>query len=300
MLQCNQVLCLVSLPVAASAALQQAVHLARVGAGEREVELHVVSWADPSPSAFAETVREQIGPLGETTSLVPHVRSGGDNGAEAARRAIQRYTSEIDVDLVVLDLPADPPLAEDRAQALIDDLDCALFMVGEAGAPESVERILVPTDLSDESIYTLRHATELADGCDAEVLLLHVIDRSPYVALTTIDRLSLGNTTLTEHRARRRLQQFLEEGRPSDVPVRTRLSFGEPADRITHVVTEQAVDLLVLASHGGGSDPVLPLGRVADRVLRRVACPTVLVRAGDRSLLPARSDANSAARERGE
>lgn len=294
MLQLDHVLCLVSPPVASSVALRQAAHL--VGGSEGEGLLHVVSQGRADPAAFAEAVREQIGRFGETTALETHVLSASGTGPDAARRAIQRVASDVATNLLVLDPPADrdavPPSAADQTQVLVDELDCPLFVVEKAGAPAGVERILVPTDLSDESIHTLRHATELADGYDASVVLLHVIDKSPYIALTPVDRLSLGSTTLTEHRARRRLQQFLEEGRPPDVPIHTGLAFGNPADRIAHVVTERVVDLLVLGSHGEGAGP--PLGPVADRVLRRVTCSTMLVRAGDRSLLPARSNADAA------
>jgi nucleotide-binding universal stress UspA family protein len=298
MLQINQLVCLVSRPVSESVALRQAVHLMSVhnaSSGERTT-LHVVSARCDDAAAFKEAVWEVLGALPAGIAVETRVL-GGNRDPAVLPRMLQRYAAEVDVDLLVLDPPSDrgvvPPLADDQTTALVEALPCPLFLVGEAAAPASTKRILVPTDLSDESVHTLRHATELAAGYDASVVLLHVIDTSPYVALTTVDRLSLGSTTLTEHRARRRLQQFLQGARPPDVPIRTRIAFGEPADRIAHVVAEQGIDLLVLASHGAGAEP--SLGPVADRVLRRVACPTILVRAGDRALLPGPQNANSAA-----
>jgi nucleotide-binding universal stress UspA family protein len=258
----------------------------------------VVSLRAVDESAFAEEVRRQVGTLVPDGPVTTHVVSVPDEPA-AARRAIRDVMAERGDGLLILDAPPDrgavPPLADDWTRALVAELDAPLFVANEAARPDAVETILVPTDLSDESMHTLRHATELADGYDASVVLLHVIDTSPYVALTPVDRLSLGSTTLTEHRAHRRLQQFLRVAQPPDVPIQTRIAFGEPADCIAHAVTEQAVDLLVLASHGAGDGPEPSLGPVADRVLRRVACPTILVRAGDRSLLPGPRNANSTA-----
>ncbi len=300
MLHIDQLTCLVSPPVAASAALRQAVQLAATAGanGGEAPTLHVVVLEGPDPSAVADAVRDHVESHGAGISVTAHGLSASGE-PPSARRAVRDAMAEVGDGLLVLDSPANrgavPPLADDWTQSLVAELDAPLFIVNEADPPDAIETILVPTDLSDESIHTLRHATELADGYDASVVLLHVIDTSPYVALTPVDRLSLGSTTLTEHRARRRLQQFLEKGRPSDVPIRTRIVFGEPADRIAHVATEHDGDLLVLGTHGGGSRPQEPsLGPVADRVLRRVARPTLLVRAGDRSLLPARSTANSA------
>jgi len=75
------------------------------------------------------------------------------------------------------------------------------------------------------------------------------------------------------------LQEVLEKGRSSDVPIRPRFSFGDPADQITRFVTERNVDLLVLGPHGAGRSSPTTLGTVANRVLRRVACSTLVVRA---------------------
>ncbi len=298
MLQIDRLTCLVSPPAATSVALRQAVHLvgAAAGAADTDPPLYVVSLQALEESAFTEQVQAQIASLVPGLSFTTHVFSVPDE-PEAARRAIRDVMDDTGGGLLVFDSTPDrgavPPLADDWTRALVDEVVSPLFVTNEADPPDAIENILVPTDLSDESIHTLRHATELAAGYDASVTLLHVIDTSPYVALTPVDRLSLGTTTLTEHRARRRLQQFLKEGRPSDVPICTRIVFGEPTDCIAHFVTEQAVDLLVLASHGAGAQPEPSLGPVADRVLRRVPCPTLLIRAGDRSLLPARSMADS-------
>ncbi len=297
MLRLDQLLCLVTVPVASSAALRQAVRLAAEcrAASAAGVTLHVVPVPEGDPSHLKEAIQQQVELLDESVSLQTTVFESDD--WEAFQQAVQHHADAIDADLVVFDSSTDrdplPPLTDDSMKALVGSLDCSVFSVGGAATSASMERVLVPTDLSDTSVDTLRHATELAVGYDASVVLLHVIDTSPYVALTPVDRLSLGETTLSEHRARRRLQEVLAQGRSVDVSVGTRLAFGDPADRIARFVTERNVDLLVLAPHGTGGPSERPLGSVADRVLRRVSCSTFLVRSGDRSLLPDRSNASS-------
>jgi nucleotide-binding universal stress UspA family protein len=225
---------------------------------------------------------------GETAALETQVGPSLD-AAETPLQTLQRYVEGADVDLVVVDRPSDrgpvPPLAAATTKDVVERLDRPTLVVG-GSEREEIRRILVATDLSDRSFDALRHATALAATYGAGVDLLHVIDTSPYVALTPTDRLSLGRTTLPERQARRRLRHFLQEGRLADVPIDTRLAFGEPADQVARVVNEGTVDLLVLASHGASARPERPLGRVADRVLRRVTCPVFLVRAFGRSLLP--------------
>jgi nucleotide-binding universal stress UspA family protein len=298
MLHVDQLLCLVTVPVEASPALQQAVHLAAGGSGTRTTRatLHVVPLAGDDPSDVEEAVQRQRAP--DNNPIAVETTAFEDDAPEELCCALQRYAETIEADLLVLDAPTDrgsiPPLADDWRKSLLDALDCSVFSVGTETTPKSMERVLLPTDLSDESVQTLQYATELAAGYDASILLLHVIETSPYVALTPVDRLSLGQTTLSEHRARRRLQEMLKKGRSSDVSIGTRLVFGDPADRIARFVTEADVDLLVLAP-GADHPSEDALGRVADRVLRRVACSTVLVRGDARSVLPGRSEARSTA-----
>lgn len=124
---------------------------------------------------------------------------------------------------------------------------------------DTARRVLVPTDLSDASFKALKHATERAGLYDAKVLLLHVIDENPHVALPPAGRLSMGSPIRSERRPRRGLRQFLKEGRLRNVPIQTQLVFfGGPADRVVHAASEQTVDLLVLASHSTQTRPEQP------------------------------------------
>lgn len=299
MLQVDQLTCLVPPPVATAAVTREAVRLVAAGGGsEREPpNVHVVSLqASPEP-VRPDAVEARVESVDPAISVTTHPVAVPDEPG-AARRAIQEVIDQIGAGLVVVGVPmaaADPARSEDWLLGLVDELQGPLFVVKEARSPDALETILVPTDLSGESLQALRHATELADGCGASVVLLHVVDSTPYVALTPIDRLSMGHTTLTEHRARRRLQQFLNEGRTADVPIQTQIMFGDPTKRIAHFVVEQDVDVLVL---GAGDRPTPFLGPVAERILRGVACPTLLVRAGDWSLLPDRPRLNSASESR--
>jgi len=205
--------------------------------------------------------------------------------------AVQQYVADADIDLVVADAPPDrrpvPPLGADATQALIEHLDCPLFVAGCLEDPAAVHDLLVPTDLSPPSLRAFRHAVHLARLYNAAVHVLHVVESLPYVALTRTDRLSLGPTPLSEHRGRRRLRAFLEEGTDADVPVHAHLAYGDAADQIHRFVTQHDIDLLMLASHGRGHPSTASLGPVGKRVLARTTCPIFLVRAVGTSLLAA-------------
>jgi nucleotide-binding universal stress UspA family protein len=289
MLQVDCILCLVSPTAGTSAALRQAAHLAAAGEAvhARAPTVHVAPRTPGTGSARRDAIHEQIGQLPAPIDVEVH--DPLSDGEETFGSALQDVVANVDPSLLVFDAPDArepvPPLAEADTRALVEQLDCPLFAAQAVPDPASIRHILVPTDLSDRSVETVQHATELARIYGAQVTLLHVNNTSPYVALTPVDRLSLGTTTLSEHRARHRLEKFVRRGRPADVSVRTCLAFGEPAGRVIQFVREQNVDVLVLGSQGTGARAGRPLGHVADRILRRLTCPVFLVRTFGRSML---------------
>lgn len=289
MLHAAHILCLVS---PTSAALVQAAHLAQ----HLDATLHMV------PQPLPDTEPDSTDPLGDlwTRDLPVDMEVLDEIVVERPKptpdspAAVLAYVANADVDLVVADTPpgrgAVPPLATKAIRPLIRQLDRPVFVVGHAEQPTAMHDLFVPTDLSDSALRALRHAVALARLYEAAVHVLHVVDSLPYVALTPTDRLSLGPTTLSEHRGRRRLRAFLQEGDTADVPIHAHLAYGDPPDQVLRFIEQEEIDLTVLSSHGRDSRSQSALGPVAERVLGRMTCPLFLCRAFGTSLLPSPSD----------
>lgn len=284
MLRLDRLLCLVSPAVSSSTALRQAMHLASVC----DAAVDVMSIGEPvSQSALSDAVGSEERRL-STSIRVTHAGTLPDDREEALEAAA-KYVEKEGVGLVLSDsLPNHATGSEATGRwkhALLRRLDCPIFMVDACANPERVERILVPTDLSASSVNTLKHAVAVANCYDASIVLLHVLEASPYVALTPMDRLSLGATTLSEHRARRRLHRLVKKVETAGGKIHPRIVFGAPADQITRFVDENDVDLVVLSSHGASAHAERSFGPVTDQVLRCLACPFLLVRSSGESLL---------------
>jgi nucleotide-binding universal stress UspA family protein len=271
----GSLLCLVSEASTSSAALQQALYLACA----LDAPLWVGS-AEGVPRAALNTLLAALPAGGPHAPTVAAPLTGPSVGLET----LQQYVTTHDVDLVVTDTPADrgpvPALAAASTRTLVEHLDCSLFVVEHATPCPTLDRILVPTDLSDASRTALAWAARLAAACDATIDLLHVLEATPYVALTRMDRLSMTPDSFPERRARRQLSAFLGEGPALDVPLESHLAYGDPADQIGRFLRRHAPGLTVLAAHGSGAGraPDAPVGPVADRVLRGVTTPLFLVR----------------------
>ena len=64
----------------------------------------------------------------------------------------------------------------------------------------------------------------------------------------------------------------------SGVRVSTEILFGNPAKCIVAEAAGNAVDLIVMGSHGDGPAYHLAMGTVAERVVRTAPCPVLTVR----------------------
>jgi nucleotide-binding universal stress UspA family protein len=140
------------------------------------------------------------------------------------------------------------------------------------------ERILVPIDFGPASSAALDCARDLARMAGATVYVVHVVDdvaarhnEFPAGALSDAQ-------ASIEQSARKRLNDLAEreEVRFSSTAI---LASTSPAKAIVRYAKDQAIDLIVMGTHGSAPVVRMFLGSVADRVLRTAACPVVMVRA---------------------
>jgi nucleotide-binding universal stress UspA family protein len=138
---------------------------------------------------------------------------------------------------------------------------------------EKIQKILFPTDFSPASDAVLRHATALARGNNATLLIVHV--EEPPLAYGSGELFYGVSDFSTES-----LQKMLDSVVPPDptVPVVRRLVMGDPAAEIPRVAKEENVDLIVMGTHGRTGLLRLLMGSVAELVVRRAPCAVLTVR----------------------
>lgn len=138
-------------------------------------------------------------------------------------------------------------------------------------------KIVVPTDFSAQSDEALRRASVLAEGFDAEIHLLHVIDPSPYFETDMISVIPIDEINKAQHEgAKKRLaKQAAAAGRPVTTHLEDALT--ETAHAICNFAEGIAADMIVIGRHGRqGMLEHLLLGSTAERVVRYAPC-SVLV-----------------------
>lgn len=144
-----------------------------------------------------------------------------------------------------------------------------------------LHRILFSTDFSDYSKEALEYAVHLARGFGADLYLLHVFE-PPFFSHTGV---SPGvrpdiHEWIQEVRAAEgeNLNKLADQVRHQGPNVHAILKEGTPYLEILKTAGEIPADLIVLGTHGRTGLGHVLMGSVAERVVRKAACPVFTVR----------------------
>lgn len=134
------------------------------------------------------------------------------------------------------------------------------------------QRILVPTDLTDESRRALDLALALASPDTAQVTLLHVVERIPNLD----DRELRSFYEQLERDARLRLHALSGSAHhPGKVEIVQTVVFGRRAEEIVRTADDSNCDLIIL-QHSTTDTPVL--GSISYKVSILAPCSVLLLK----------------------
>jgi len=145
-----------------------------------------------------------------------------------------------------------------------------------------INKILAPTDYSELSCVGLRRAFETAHESGAELIVLHVVDMSNDW-FGAHENLGPVRTLMAEQKEF--LDKFLRE-KFADymnlVEVRQMVEMGGADVNIADLAGREAVDLVIMSTHGRtGLDHIL-LGSVTEKVIAHAHCPVLAIPAPKR------------------
>lgn len=144
----------------------------------------------------------------------------------------------------------------------------------------SVKKILFPTDFSGGADAALAWAAKLANSFEAELIMFHAVvlhgddvGEEVYSRFPDLDQVS---EALLEHADSRLGKSASGLG---DLKIRQMVRRGLSAsDEIIRFAQDEAVDLIVMGTHGHKGLRHLILGSVTERVVRYADCPVMAVR----------------------
>ncbi len=140
------------------------------------------------------------------------------------------------------------------------------------------KRILCSTDFSEPSFAGLDAACDLARKYSGQLILVHVVEPIPTAAVPIGDHSGFNvavHQRVLKENAETSIRELVEKRLPPEVPVKTVIAEGDPANQIVRVAATEEVDLIVIATHGRTGWRHVIYGSVAERVVR-LAGPAVL------------------------
>lgn len=145
-----------------------------------------------------------------------------------------------------------------------------------------IRKILAATDYSDLSCVGLRRAFETAHEAGAELIVLHVIDMSndwfgKHENLGPVRTLMAEQTEFLDKFLREKFGELMNL-----VEVRQKVEMGAAHVNIADLAGREAVDLVIMSTHGRTGLDHLLLGSVTEKVIAHAPCPVMAVPAPKR------------------
>jgi len=148
-----------------------------------------------------------------------------------------------------------------------------------------IKKILAPVDMSELSTSGLRHALDLAQWQQSEVIIYHIItvEETPFPQGKeewVISQAENPKLKKILDQRRKRLDAFVRANFPNGtdtIKVRQEVGIGTPYKAIVDAAVAEGADLIVMSTHGRTGLAHMLIGSVTERVLRRAPCPVLAV-----------------------
>lgn len=305
MLNINHVLFPTDFSEGAAPAFPQAMHFAQW----HDATLHIVNVRTSARPDDLDTTRDFPIPVSTMQGWLDRAAGADEEGmspgdvdieqtqidAESPPDAILDYVDDRGIDLVVMGTHGRRGFARVRFGSVTEEVvrraAAPVLTVradSEPSSPQTVRRVLAPTDFSDASETALRHAKEIALTYGAEIDLLHVVDNA-----TTPPIYGSSSFEFPRQEAIEEAESALADLARDVIGIEhavAEVASGHPVQSILDYVEENEVDLLVMATHGRTGLDRLLIGSVAERVLRTSPVPVFLVKPKRASLLSESSE----------
>lgn len=151
---------------------------------------------------------------------------------------------------------------------------------------KKIEKILVPTDFSENSIYALGYAKYFAKSFGARLYILHVIHEilgitNFYAPHISVEKIEGDMFNVAEYM----MEKLCMENLPELNDYEPAVVIGLPPQEIIRVAEEKGIDMIVMGTHGRSVLEKAIFGNTAEKVVKNAPCPVLTVRQPEREAL---------------
>jgi universal stress protein A len=148
---------------------------------------------------------------------------------------------------------------------------------------QNVKKILAPIDFSASSMEAMNGAKELAKDVGAEVHLMHVIAPHHHfiplpLATNAEQSRELAREAAMIEQAEEELARIKKDDFGESKNVSTFAVVGPPVSKLLEYAKAQAIDLIVMSTHGRTGAEHALIGSVTEKVVRNAPCSVLVLR----------------------
>lgn len=143
-----------------------------------------------------------------------------------------------------------------------------------------MNRILVPTDFSEQAENALKVAAQLAKKFNSEIFLLHMLEL-PLELVDPVQNSSSHNlpeSIFFMKLAHQRFAKLMSRPYLKGIKVHETVQFHQAFDGIMEVSEEQNCDLIVMGSHGASGFKEMLIGSNTEKVVRTSTTPVLVIK----------------------
>ncbi|NNK81741.1 MAG: universal stress protein [Flavobacteriaceae bacterium] len=141
-----------------------------------------------------------------------------------------------------------------------------------------MNKILVPTDFSEQADNALRVAAQLAKKYNAEIYLLHLLE----LPLNEVDAMSshsdLPEAVFFMKLANKRFKEVLNKDYIEGITVHETIEFHQAFEGIMETCKTNNIDLIVMGSHGVSGLKEMFIGSNTEKVVRSSKIPVLVIK----------------------
>jgi universal stress protein A len=144
---------------------------------------------------------------------------------------------------------------------------------------DNMKKILVLSRLTKHCKKAVNYGLFLAEKCDAELYILHVI-HNPF----GLEGWNLPTSTLEEEyskvqkQAKADLDKLVAANKPEGVQVQIILREGDPNEELFEIIEQNNIDLLIFTGHSEWRLEHFILGKSNDEIIRKLPCSVLMVK----------------------
>jgi universal stress protein A len=145
---------------------------------------------------------------------------------------------------------------------------------------KSIKKILYATDYSKASARAFDEAVKLAKQNRAELLVVHVVEPTPYVAGEEFASAEIYAKLddMAKRDAQSAMSKLMLRLKKLKVKAQSLLLRGSAREQIVKAAKSKKADMIVIGTHGRTGLSKLFMGSVAGSVVSTAACPVMTVR----------------------